>query len=85
MTNQPDRLETGLEQNRLALGGSDLHAGEPLELLIGGAWTPGRVEWSPTLGWYALLRQARHDHREVAVLLRPGLLARQMRDRSEGR
>lgn len=83
----PDHIEGGLAENRLALCGQDLHAGEPLELLVGGAWVLARVEWSPTLGWYAIARQSK-DHsatREISFLLRPGMVARPMRDRQWGR
>ena len=61
-------------EDRLALAGEDLHAGEPIELIIGGAWVPARVEWEPAIGWYALIPQGGRG--ALCVLLRPGVRAR---------
>ncbi len=82
MPDATSRIEEGFGENRLALRGNDLHSGDPIELQVRGAWAPARVEWSPNLGWYALVRQGKNDHRDLTVLLRPGLAARPIRDRS---
>ena len=79
-----DRLHAG-EHGRLLLRGQELHAGDPLELQVRGAYVPARVEWSPDRGWYALYREAGRSHRELTALLGPGTVARPLSDRSDER
>ena len=79
------RLEAAGE--RLALGGQELHCGDPIEVPLRhlDRWVPATVEWSPSLGWYALPRRGEHDHRDLAVPLHPGSPVRPIRDRGYSR
>lgn len=64
------------DDGRLAVGDRSLRSGEPLEILIHGAWVPARVEWDADLGWYAAVCQQIGDGGTAHVLLRVGMIAR---------
>ncbi len=80
-------VQLELAGERLALNGQQLHCGDPIEVPLRGPdrWVPATVEWSPSLGWYALPWRGEHDHRDLAVLLHSGSPVRPIRDRGYSR
>lgn len=74
MADGADTITQGHGEDRIAIAGQDLHAGEPIELLIDGVWRSARAEWAPGLGWYAMV--PRDAYGGWCGLLRPGVRAR---------
>lgn len=68
-----DRL-SATDTGRLAIGDRELHAGDPIELMVHHHWYPARVEWDGAR-WYAVLPQGVMGQ-ALHVPLWPGLLAR---------
>lgn len=69
-------LSSSKSEGRLSLGNRDLHAGDPITLLIHDRWVPARVEWASNQGWFALVYQGPSQEQSLSILLRPGVIVR---------
>ncbi|MBI3556054.1 MAG: DUF5348 domain-containing protein [Deltaproteobacteria bacterium] len=80
---QGSKLERN-EIRRFEVDGVELTSGSCLEVLLGGVWVPGRVEYMHPMGDYAFITTSGEDF-ETYVALWAGMIARLPARRQAGR